>query len=104
MAQDPTGAARSLSSGMDIDGWMGAEVKIGQKDKVLPDRVQAALKEAWEKMQEAQLRVFRLYVIFRACPGCMVTQNPGPFSLCIGHACMASKGSARQAPARALHS
>ena len=31
-----------------------------------------------------------------------VTRNPSPFSLCIGH--MTSKGSARRAPARALHS
>ena len=34
---------------MDIDEWLGAEVRVGQKDKTLPDRVQVALKEAFEK-------------------------------------------------------
>ena len=38
-----------LSSGMDIDEWLGAEARVGQRNKVLPDRVQAGLKEAWEK-------------------------------------------------------
>ena len=34
---------------MDFGEWLGAEVKIGQKDKVLPDRVKVALTEAWDK-------------------------------------------------------
>ena len=34
---------------MDIAAWLGAEVKIGQREKGLPDRVQDALKEAWDK-------------------------------------------------------
>ena len=38
-----------LSSGMDIDEWLGAEVRVGQRDKTLPDRVQEGLKEAWSK-------------------------------------------------------
>ena len=38
-----------LSSGMDIDEWLGAEVRVGQRDKVLPDCVQAGVKEAWTK-------------------------------------------------------
>ena len=40
------------------------------------------------------MRVFRLYVIFRACPGNVVTRNPYPFSPCIGH--MTSMASARR--------
>ena len=38
-----------LSSGMDIAAWLGAEVRVGQKDKVLPERVQDALAKAWEE-------------------------------------------------------
>ena len=38
-----------LSCGMDIEEWLGAEVRVGQRDKTLPDRVQAAVKEAWEQ-------------------------------------------------------
>ena len=45
-------------------------------------------------LQEAILRCFRVYVIFRACPGNVVTRNPYPFSPCIGH--MTSMASARR--------
>ena len=38
-----------LSSGMDFDGWLGVSVKVGSKEKILPTRVQNALKEAWDK-------------------------------------------------------
>ena len=38
-----------LSCGMDIEEWLGAEVRVGQRDKTLPDCVQAAVKEAWEQ-------------------------------------------------------
>ena len=38
-----------LSSGMDIAAWLGAEVRVGQKDKVLPERVKDALTKAWEE-------------------------------------------------------
>ena len=35
--------------GMDIDDWLGAVVRVGQRDKALPDRVKDALKKAWEE-------------------------------------------------------
>ena len=42
-----------LSSGMDFAAWLGAEVRVGQKDKMLPRagarRVKDALTKAWEE-------------------------------------------------------
>ena len=34
---------------MDFDAWLGAEVTVGSRQKGLPERVQTALKKAWEE-------------------------------------------------------
>ena len=33
---------------MDFDEWLGVEVAVGKKSRSLPNRVQEALKKAWE--------------------------------------------------------
>ena len=47
-ASEALGTAVGLSSGMDFDEWLGVEVAVGKKSRSLPNRVQEALKKAWE--------------------------------------------------------